>query len=266
MPDLFHSSGAESSLPESDPVRRTQAQMRQALPKRFYKDVAFAEIEEGFVIQLDGKPVRTPGKAFLTLPTSNAAALVVAEFSAQQEVIDPVSMPVLRIVNSAIDGVAPDMLAVLEDIKRYSGSDLVCYRAEAPQELVERQAAAWDPVLNWARSVLGAEFLLAKGVMHVAQPQTSLDAVGAWLEQRQDPFWLAAIHVMTTLSGSALISLAIDAEALTPDHAWAAAHIDEDWNSEKWGNDAEAVARRHTRDHDFTAAIALRCALKGNPP
>lgn len=261
MSDLFNNSGAGNSQAGSDPVRRTQAQMKQALPKRFYKDVTIAEIDEGFVIQLDGKPVRTPGKALLALPSRNAAALVAAEFSAQQEVIDPVSMPVLRIVNSAIDGVAADMQAALEDIKRYSGSDLVCYRAEAPQELVERQATAWDPVLDWARSVLGAEFLLAKGVMHVAQPQTSLEAVGAWLEQRQDPFLLAAIHVMTTLSGSALLALAVDAGALTSDQAWTAAHIDEDWNSEKWGDDAEAVARRHARHHDFAAAIALRCAL-----
>lgn len=263
MSDLFDNSGAGNSLPESDPIRRTQARMRQALPKRFYKDVAFSETEEGFVVRLDGKPVRTPGKALLTLPSRNAAALVVAEFSAQQEVIDPVSMPVLRIVNSAIDGVAPDMQAVVEDIKRYSGSDLVCYRAEAPQELAERQAIAWDPVLDWARSVLGAEFLLAKGVMHVAQPPSSLEAVGAWLEQHQDPFLLAAIHVMTTLSGSALLALAVDAGTLTSDQAWAAAHIDEDWNSEKWGDDAEAAARRHTRHHDFAAAIALRCALNG---
>lgn len=261
MSDLFYNSGPGNRQTESDPIRRTQAHMRQALPRRFYKDVTIAEIDEGFVIQLDGKPVRTPGKALLTLPSYNAAALVVAEFSAQQEVIDPVSMPVLRIVNSAIDGVAPDMQAVLEDIKRYSGSDLVCYRAEGPQELVERQAAAWDPVLDWARSVLGAEFLLAKGVMPVVQPQTSLDAVGAWLEQRQDPFLLAALHVMTTLSGSALLTLAVDGGALTSDQAWAAAHIDEDWNGEKWGEDTEALARRHTRYRDFTAAVALRCAL-----
>ena len=261
MRDLINDAEAGISLSEPDPVRRTQAQMKQALPKRFYQEVAAVDTADGFVIQLDGRPVRTPGKARLVLPSRNAAELVVAEFAAQQEVIDPVSMPVLRIVNSAIDGVAPDMSAVLEDIIRYSGSDLVCYRSDAPQALVARQAAAWDPVLGWARSALGAQFYLAEGVMHVTQPQGSLDAVGAWLRQRQNPFWLASIHVLTTLTGSALLALAVEADALSSDEIWAAAHVDEDWNIEKWGEDDEAVARRQSRYHDFSAAISLMRAL-----
>lgn len=262
MRDLVNDAEGDVTLPDPDPVRRTQAQMKQALPKRFYKDVAAVDTPDGFVIQLDGRPVRTPGKALLALPSRNAAELVVAEFAAQQEVIDPVSMPVLRIVNSAIDGVAPDMQAVLEDIIRYSGSDLVCYRSDAPQALVSRQASAWDPVLGWARSALGAQFFLAEGVMHVTQPQGSLDAVGSWLRQRQDPFWLASIHVMTTLTGSALLALAADAGVLASDQIWAAAHVDEDWNSEQWGEDDEAVARRQARYRDFSAAISLVRALQ----
>lgn len=264
MRDLINDAEAGLPLSEPDPVRRTQAQMKQALPKRFYQDVAAVDTVDGFVIQLDGRPVRTPGKALLALPSRNAAELVVAEFAAQQEVIDPVSMPVLRIVNSAIDGVAPDMQAVLEDVIRYCGSDLVCYRSDAPQALVERQAAAWDPVLGWARSALGAQFYLAEGVMHVTQPQGSLDAVGAWLRQRQNPFWLASIHVLTTLTGSALLALAAEAGALSSDQTWAAAHVDEEWNIEKWGEDDEAVARRQARYHDFSAAISLIRALQAS--
>lgn len=235
--------------------------MRQVLPKRFYKDVTAVKTPEGFIVALDGKKVRSPGKALVALPSDLAAALVVAEFSAQQEVIDPVTMPVLRLVNSAIDGVAADMQAVAEDVTRFSASDMVCYRADAPQELVVRQTQAWDPVLDWAQSVIGARFHLAEGVMHIEQPQKSLEMVALWLRQRHDPFRLAAIHVMTTLTGSALLALAAEAETFTPDEIWHAAHVDEDWNIEKWGTDEEAVTRRNARRRDFDAAIALLRAL-----
>lgn len=253
-----------SAAPHPDPVRRTQAQMKQALPRRFYSNAMAVEVANGFAVQLDGKSVRTPGKALLSVPTRQAAELVVAEFLAQHEVIDPVSMPVLRTVNSAIDGVAADMQAVVEDVIRFSASDLTCYRAEAPQALVKRQAHAWDPVLDWACSALGARFLLAEGVMHVQQPQSSLDAVGSWLQQRQDPFRLTSIHVMTTLSGSALLALAVDAGAMAAEDAWAAAHVDEYWNSEQWGEDDEANARRQARQRDFNAAVAFGLSLQGS--
>lgn len=264
MSGVFNDPEAGNHRPDTDPVRRTQEQMKQALPKRFYEEAQAVEADEGFAVHLDGKPVRTPGKALLALPNRPAALLVAAEFSAQVEVIDPVSMPVLRLVNTAIDGVAADMQAVLEDVMRFSGTDLICYRADAPQALVARQAQAWDPVLDWAHSALGARFFLAEGVMHVEQPRESISAVGLWLRQRQDPFHLAAIHVMTTLTGSALLALATAAEAISPDEAWLAAHIDEDWNIEKWGEDTEAVARMHNRRRDFNAAVALLQALRAN--
>lgn len=261
MRDLLNDPEGGNHVSDPDPMRRAQNQMRQALPKRFYAQVSVAETPEGFAVRLDDRPVRTPGRALLALPSAKAAELVAAEFAAQGETIDPVSMPVLRLVNTAIDGVAADSQAVLEDVMRFSASDLLCYRAGEPQALADRQAQAWDPVLDWVRSALGARFFLAEGVMHVEQPRESIGAVGMWLRQRQEPFRLAAIHVMTTLTGSALLALGVEAQALSPDEAWAAAHVDEDWNVEFWGEDEEAAARRQARRRDFDAAVALVRAL-----
>lgn len=255
-------SGPQPSDP--DPVRRTQSQMRTPLPKRFYDSASvFAEPDGGFSIRLDGKPVRTPGRALLALPNEAAARLVADEFDAQREVVDPVSMPVLRLANSAIDGVAGETQAVIEDIMRYSSSDLVCYRADGPQPLVDRQAKLWDPVLDWAKAELGARFWLAEGVMHVEQPQEAVTAVGEWLARRDDPFTLAALHVMTSLTGSALLALSVEAGAIDADAAWVAAHVDEDWNIEQWGEDEEAAARRTARKADYDAANRLIAALRG---
>lgn len=262
MRDQLEDIEAGRYLSDPDPVKRAQIQMRQPLPKRFYKDVTVTQVDDGFSVQLDGKPVRTPGKALLAVPTQPAAELLAAEFDAQQETINPVSMPVVRLVNTAIDGVATDLQAVLEDVMRFSGSDLVCYRADAPQELVQRQADAWDPILDWAQTTLGARFILGEGIMHVAQPREAVTAVGIWLKQREDAFRLSSIHLMTSLTGSALIALAVEAGALTPDEGWKIAHVDEDWTNEHWGEDAEATARRIARRKDFDAAVALADAIK----
>lgn len=262
MRDQLEDIEAGRYLSDPDPVKRAQIQMRQPLPKRFYKDVTVTQVDDGFSVQLDGKPVRTPGKALLAVPTQPAAELLAAEFDAQQETINPVSMPVVRLVNTAIDGVATDLQAVLEDVMRFSGSDLVCYRADAPQELVQRQADAWDPILDWAQTTLGARFILGEGIMHVAQPREAVGAVGIWLKQREDAFRLSSIHLMTSLTGSALIALAVEAGAITPDEGWKIAHVDEDWTNEHWGEDAEATARRIARRKDFDAAVALADAIK----
>lgn len=262
MRDQLEDIDAGRYLSDPDPVKRAQIQMRQPLPKRFYKDVTVTQVDDGFSVQLDGKPVRTPGKALLAVPTQPAAELLAAEFDAQQETINPVSMPVVRLVNTAIDGVATDLQAVLEDVMRFSGSDLVCYRADAPQELVQRQADAWDPILDWAQATLGARFILGEGIMHVAQPREAVTAVGIWLKQREDAFRLSSIHLMTSLTGSALIALAVEAGAITPDEGWKIAHVDEDWTNEHWGEDAEATARRIARRKDFDAAVALADAIK----
>lgn len=262
MRDILFDLEAGKLLSDPDPVRRAQIQMKTPLPKRFYEQASVVAGEGGFAVRLDGKPVRTPGRALLALPTEAAANLVAAEFEAQAEVIDPVSMPTLRLVNTAIDGVAADPQAVLEDVLRFASSDLLCYRADGPEGLVARQNEHWDPVLDWARSNLGARFNLAEGVIHVEQPREAIAALGIHLNQRAEPLRLAAIHVMTSLTGSALLAIAVDAGEIDVEQAWTAGHVDEDWQIEHWGQDAEAVARRAFRKRDMLAAAALLKSLQ----
>jgi chaperone required for assembly of F1-ATPase len=157
-------------------------------------------------------------------------------------------------VNSAIDGVSARRQEVVDDLVKYAGSDLICYRAAEPDRLVRAQNAAWNPVLEWSRDTHGARFALAEGVMHVTQPGAATDAIGAALEAIRSPFQLAALHVMTTLTGSVLIALAHAAGRLDPDEAWAAAHVDEHHQESIWGEDHEAMLRRRDREADFRAA------------
>ncbi|MBZ9993535.1 ATP12 family chaperone protein [Mesorhizobium sp. BH1-1-4] len=262
MRDILNDLEAGKYLSDPDPVRRAQIQMKTPLPRRFYKEVSVAPVEGGFAVHLDGKPVRTPGKALLALPTEAAAALVADEFAQQGETINPVTMPVMRLANTAIDGVATDPQAVLEDVLRFASSDMLCYRADAPQGLVERQNEQWDPVIDWARASLGARFNLAEGIIHVEQPRETIAVLGSHLAQRAEPLRLAAIHVMTSLTGSALLALAVDFGALDGEEAWAAGHVDEDWQIAQWGQDAEAVARRAARKRDMMAAVSLLEALR----
>ncbi|HWK66516.1 MAG TPA: ATP12 family protein [Rhizobiaceae bacterium] len=261
MRDLLNDLEAGNHLSDPDPVKRAQNQMKVPLPKRFYEKVETVKAAEGYAIHLDGRPVRTPGKALLALPTEEAANLVANEFAGQGEEIDPMSMPVTRLANTAIDGVANDTQAVLEDILRFASTDLLYYRADSPVRLVARQAEAWDPVIDWVHGRLGVHFFLAEGVMHVEQPRESIAAIGFHLRQREEPLRLAALHVMTSITGSALLALAVEADELEPEAAWTAAHIDEDWNIEHWGDDFEAVARRNARKRDFMAATDLLRAL-----
>jgi len=225
-------------------------------PKRFYKSVSIEGRDGGFALLLDGKPVRTPGKAHLLLPTLALAEAVAEEWRAQQELIDPATMPLTKLANSTIDGVVGREQAVIDDILSYAASDLLCYRADGPQGLIEAQLAQWDPVLDWAKSTLDAPLMLAEGIVHVAQPQASLDRLKDSLAGH-DPFSLAALHLMTGLTGSALLALAVALEQTTPEQAWRAAHVDEDWQIGQWGEDAEAAARRKARWRDFAAAARL---------
>lgn len=262
MRDLLNDLETKDYLSDPDPIRRAQSQLKRQLPKRFYKQAEVAPLAEGFAIHLDGKPVRTPTRALLVLPTKASAELVAAEFAAQGEQIDAMTMPVMRLANTAIDGVATDPQAVIEDILRFASSDMLCYRASSPEVLVVRQADAWDGVLDWARASLGARFLLAEGVMHVEQPREAIGAVGIHVSQRSEPMRLAALHLMTSLTGSALLALAVDSGELDLETAWTAAHVDEDWQIEQWGQDAEALARRNSRKRDMAAAVHLIEALR----
>jgi chaperone required for assembly of F1-ATPase len=211
-------------------------------------------------ILLDGKPVRTPAKALLALPTRALAEAVADEWAAQREHIDPATMPLTRLANSAIDGVRRREVEVRADIAKYAGSDLLCYRAFEPEELVRRQAETWDPVLGWAREVFGARFAVAQGLMPVAQPAAATSAIATALEGF-DTFGLVALHVMTTLTGSALLALAQARGRLTAEQAWTAAHVDEDWQIGNWGEDAEAAARRQRRWCEMQAASRMLALL-----
>jgi chaperone required for assembly of F1-ATPase len=261
MRDVLIDLEAGRHLSDSDPVKRARNQMKVALPKRFYSEVTTAEEAGGHVVRLDGRFVRTPAGAVLVLPSAAAARLVADEYAAQEERIEPATMPLTRLANTAFDGVSVAADAVLEDVLKYSTSDLLCYRADAPERLVERQSEAWDPVLDWARSEIGGRFVLAEGVMHVDQPRETIGAVAIHLRKRVEPFRLAAIHLMTSLTGSALLALAVEAKALDAESAWQAAHVDEDWNVEHWGEDPEAIERRASRKRDMMAAVALLDAL-----
>jgi chaperone required for assembly of F1-ATPase len=234
-----------------------------ALPKRFYQDVAVESDGEGYGLRLDGKKVRTPLKNLLALPTRSLAEAVAEEWRTQQERIDPETMPLTRLANSVIDGVRGREDAVIDDILAHAASDLLCYRAEGPQGLVSEQQAQWDPLLAWAKDTLDAPLQPAAGVMHVAQPEASLEGIRRRVKSH-DPFSLAALHVMTGLTGSALLALAVGLGRLTPEEAWTSAHVDEDWQISQWGEDEEAVARRAHRWRDFKAAAHMLSLLRAN--
>lgn len=240
-----------------DPQRQAQKHMQPRKPKRFYKEVTTGEDEAGFAILLDGRAVKTPGKGGLRLPTLAAAQLVADEFAAQTDEIDAVSMPVTRIANSAAEGVAQKMQEVRDDLAQFAGSDLICYRVDTPIGLVENQKVHWDPIINWVEKRFGARPQLAGGIIYVEQPTAMLEAISSHLNAEQNPFKLAALHVMTTMTGSALLALAHAEAFIDLDAAWAAAHVDEDWNIEKWGHDADAAARRDYRFEDMKAASRL---------
>ena len=208
--------------------------------RRFWTTANAVPAPGGFAVQLDARPVRTPLKAPLVLPTQALAEAVAAEWQAQAGRVDPETMPFTRTANSAIDKVAPQQDAVAAMLASYGGSDLLCYRAEGPDDLVARQAEAWDPILDWAAQRLGARLLVTTGVMHVDQPGESL----AGLYQRVsglDPFQLSAFHDLVALSGSLVLALAVTQKRLTADAAWALSRIDEDWQISLWGEDEEAA-------------------------
>jgi chaperone required for assembly of F1-ATPase len=240
-----------------DPV---EAARRGAGPEkrhRFYDTVSSAAVAGGggFEVLLDGKPARTPVGRILAAPSAPLAQAIAVEWQAQGEAINPASMPLTRLANSIIDGVSDRADAVAAEVKKYLASDLICYRAASPQKLVERQAQHWDPIVTWAEGALGARFLVTDGVVHMAQPDAALAAAGAAVPR--DAWRLGAVHAATTLAGSALIALALADGRLSTDEAWAAAHVDEDWNIAQWGEDELAKERRAFRFAEFAAAAMV---------
>ena len=248
---------------EPSPVEG-KGKVKPSLPKRFYKDVAVTDDGAGAALLLDGKTVRTPSKAPLVLPTRALAEAVADEWRAQGVRIDPTTMPLTKLANSAIDGVAGREQAVIDDIVKHAASDLVCYRAPGPPGLVAAQTKHWDPVLAFAKDTLAAPLKRGQVVVHVAQPQASLDRIGQALAGR-DAFSLAALHVMTALTGSALLALAVASGQMSPQQAWDAAHVEEDWQISQWGEDGEAAERRANRQRDFAAASRVLSLVNPSP-
>lgn len=252
MRELFDEVAGHSPLDPEEAVRRTT---RTPQRKRFYKQAELMETPDGFAVTLDGKPVRTPSGKPLAAPSREIAEGIAAEWNAQADTIDPLTMPLTRFANSVIEGVIGRTEAVSDDAAKYLGSDLLFYRASHPEALVAREAELWDPVLFWAAESLGAHFILAEGVMHVTQPEAAIKAARAAFPS--DPWSIAAFHVITSIIGSALLALALLHGVRDPDQIWAAAHVDDDWNSEKWGVDEEVAARRAARLVDFRAAADI---------
>lgn len=254
---------------ERDPVKAARDPARP-LPKRFYKEASAAEAEGGFAVLLDGRPVNTPARRRVVVPWRPLAEALAGEWAAQGETIDPATMPLTKLVNSALDGVADRMAEVEAELVRYGGSDLICYRAGDPESLVAAQGAAWDPLVAFARDRLGARLALAEGVMFAPQPDAALDAFAAAVrayvgEGSAAPLRLTALHVMTTLTGSLTIALAKALNEIDLTTAWTAAHIDEDFQMRTWGEDAEALARRSARFREMTAAAFVSdCAAAGS--
>lgn len=224
--------------------------------RRFWREAAVRPVDGGFEVRLDARPLRSPAKAPMILPTRQLAEVVAGEWQAQADIVDPLSMPFTRLANSALDRVVPQRAAVADAVARYGESDLVCYRAESPQELVDRQAAGWDPLIDWAAGAFDARLRPVAGVMFVPQPPDAVanlrdrvHALGAWP--------LTALHELVALSGSLVIGLAATHTDRSRAGLWAASRIDETYQAELWGTDPEAAANAEARASAFSRAAAF---------
>ncbi|TNC65169.1 ATP12 family chaperone protein [Rubellimicrobium roseum] len=234
-------------------------------PKRFWTAVAVAPEGEGFAVTLDGRPVRTPAKARLLVPTRAFAEEVAREWDAQEGELNPAIMPATRLANAALDKVAAQRAEVVEMLASYGASDLLCYRAEAPERLVERQRTAWDPLLAWSAEALGADLATGSGVMPVQQAPGDLQRLREPLEQ-MDVFELAAIHDLVALSGSLVLALAVAQGRLSAEEAWRLSRVDEDFQIEEWGEDEEAAEAAARRRGDFLNAARFHAQLTPRRP
>lgn len=221
--------------------------------KRFWKEARAEECEGGFTVRLDGRAVKTPAKVALVVPTRAMAEAIAAEWDAQVGEVRPETMPVTRAANSAIDKIVPQRAEVVEIVAAYGASDLLCYRALGPEALIARQAAGWDPVLDWAAEALGARLVVTQGVIPVAQPAEAVAALTARVAGLS-AFQLAAFHDLVAISGSLLLALAVIEGHLTAEEAWLLSRIDESWQVEQWGEDEEAAATEAGRRVAFDQA------------
>lgn len=230
--------------------------------KRFYKHAQAAPVEGGYAVTLDGKPMRTPGKAPLVVPTEALAAAIAEEWEAQTGDIDPLQMPLTRLVATAIDRVTVQRAAVVDEIVAYAGTDLVCYRATEPAELVARQEAVWQPLVEWLRERYDVAIAVTSGVMATAQPPRVAEAVRAVVESLP-PLPLTALHALTTAAGSVVVGLAAMEGRLDLPGIWAAAQLEEDFQIERWGEPPESKRRRDALRRDLEATCRFVALLRG---
>jgi chaperone required for assembly of F1-ATPase len=221
--------------------------------KRFWKTADAVAEQDAWGVQLDGRPLRTPRKALLRVPTEGLGQAIALEWSAAEAEVNPRAMPLTGLANAAIDQVAPDPGGFAADIAKYAEADLACYRAEGPRALVQRQSDSWDAILGWARRRYDVDFAVTTGILHVDQPPATVDRL-AYEVAALDHFKLAALSPLVTIGGSLVAALAALEGALTTEQAWNAVSIDERWQLEKWGSDAEAEAALARRRGDFFAA------------
>lgn len=221
--------------------------------KRFWKDVIVAKEDGGWGVALDTRPVRTPARAPLVVPTEALAHAIADEWRGIAGEVDPRAMPLTGLANAAIDRVSPERQAFAAGLARYAEADLACYRAEGPRGLVERQEVSWDALLAWARRRFDVDFATTCGIVHVEQPAATVDRLAHALAAL-DPFRLAGLSPLVTIGGSLVAALAVVEKAITPEAAWDAVSVDERWQLEQWGADAEAEAALENRRRDFLAA------------
>ena len=220
--------------------------------KRFWKTAAVVEAEGGFAVELDGRRLRTPAREELVVPARALADAIAAEWNECGEQVDPRAMPLTGLANAAIDRVAPDKGAFATNLARYADTDLICYRAEGPATLIARQAESWDALLGWARRRYDVDFATCSGVMHVAQPEETVRKLGHAVASLDD-FQLAGLSPLATIGGSLIAALAVLEKMMPATEAWEAVSLDDRWQMEQWGADAEAQAALDARQRDFLA-------------
>ena len=221
--------------------------------RRFWKDVTAERVGDGWAIELDGRPVKTPARVALAVPTQGLAEAIAEEWRSVGEKIDPRAMPLTGLANAAIDRVAPQRQAFADGLARYAEADLACYRAEGPMGLITRQEESWDRLLAWGRRRFDVDFATTTGLTHVTQPAATVERL-AHEVSALDAFRLAGLSPLVTIGGSLVGALAVLEKAMTPEQVWDAVSLDDQWQLERWGSDAEAEAALENRKRDFLAA------------
>ena len=247
-----------SEISSGGPKFNAKADMERPKLKRFYKDVTLEVGEPGFLILLDGRVVKTPMKQDLLVPAKALAEAIAEEWAGQDEVIDLETMIFTKLANTALDRVVPRRQEIVDELLGFAGSDLLCYRATEPAALIEREDIAWGPFLAWLKESHDVEMSVASGILHVAQEPGALEKFGS-LYESLDGFALTSAHNLTTLTGSAILALALLKEKSTPEQVWQAAHVDEDFQIERWGEDEEASRRRALRLQEFLKTYDFYC-------